>query len=306
MNVCRRQLLQSAGAAAFVAAAPKIAWAQNEIASEATTLTTLSDGHLVLPKSMALGEMPPMRADMILTKYGLTGETLSPDCNVTLLRDGDRTVLFDVGAGADFMPTAGKLSEALDQLGVDPYDVTDVVFTHAHPDHLWGLLDDFGDMWFPEANYHIGRDEWDYWTNPNTVSTIDAARQSFAVGAANRLEALADQITLFDDGADVLPGVTARATPGHTPGHMAFAVEVGAEQVMILGDCIVNHHLAFERPAWHAGSDQDPQMGASTRTSLLDQLTHEQMRFIGYHLPGGGLGRAEKRDDGYVFVGDAA
>lgn len=306
MNVCRRQLLQSAGAAAFVAAAPKIAWAQNEIASGATTLTTLSDGHLVLPKSMALGEMPPMRADMILTKYGLTGETLSPDCNVTLLRDGDRTVLFDVGAGADFMPTAGKLSEALDQLGVDPYDVTDVVFTHAHPDHLWGLLDDFGDMWFPEANYHIGRDEWDYWTNPNTVSTIDAARQSFAVGAANRLEALADQITLFDDGADVLPGVTARATPGHTPGHMAFAVEVGAEQVMILGDCIVNHHLAFERPAWHAGSDQDPQMGASTRTSLLDQLTHEQMRFIGYHLPGGGLGRAEKRDDGYVFVGDDA
>jgi len=100
--------------------------------------------------------------------------------------------------------------------------------------------------------------------------------------------------------------VTARATPGHTPGHMAFAVEVGAEQVMILGDCIVNHHLAFERPAWHAGSDQDPQMGASTRTSLLDQLTHEQMRFIGYHLPGGGLGRAEKRDDGYVFVGDDA
>jgi len=156
MNVCRRQLLQSAGAAAFVAAAPKIAWAQNEIASGATTLTTLSDGHLVLPKSMALGEMPPMRADMILTKYGLTGETLSPDCNVTLLRDGDRTVLFDVGAGADFMPTAGKLSEALDQLGVDPYDVTDVVFTHAHPDHLWGLLDDFGDMWFPEANYQRG------------------------------------------------------------------------------------------------------------------------------------------------------
>lgn len=302
----RRELLQSVAAVGVATALPSMTWAQSTITAGDTTLDTLSDGHLVLPRSFVLGDMPPMRADEILTRNGVTGDTANPDCNVTLLRSGDRTILFDVGSGADFMPTAGKLSEAMDALGVDPYDVTDVVFTHAHPDHLWGLLDDFGDLWFPEAAYHIGQAEFDYWRDPNTVSTIRSDRQAFAVGAASRLGEIADRITFFNDGAEVLPGVIARATPGHTPGHMAFAVQVGSESILIVGDAIGNHHIGFERPTWHSNSDQDPALGATTRASLLDQLAHDQMRFVGFHLPGGGIGRAEKRDEGYVFVGEDA
>ncbi len=302
--VNRRNFLQQAGLAATSLAVPTSTWSQSSLSSGSVRLDTLSDGNLVLPKSLVLGEMPPNWAEAILEEYGLTGDTLSPDCNVTLLRDGTQTVLFDLGAGTDFMPTAGKLSEALDELGVDPVDVTDVVFTHAHPDHLWGLLDDFGDFWFPEAAYHIGEDEWNYWTDPNTVSSIDVERQSFAVGAANRLAEIADRITLFKDGASVLPGITARATPGHTPGHMSFVAELGTEQIMIVGDAIVNHHIGFERPSWHSGSDQDPGLGAKTRASLLDQLASDQMQLVGFHLPNGGLGRAVKRDEGYIFVWD--
>jgi glyoxylase-like metal-dependent hydrolase (beta-lactamase superfamily II) len=304
MIIRRRELLKSAGAAGLTWAAPHLAWAQSTITAGTTTLDTLSDGNLVLPRSFVLGDLPPEPVNEILTRNGITGDTATPDCNITLLRTSDRTVLFDVGAGADFMPSAGKLSEAMDVLGVDPYDVTDVVFTHAHPDHLWGLLDDFGDLWFPEAAYHIGQAEWDYWTDPNTVSTIRSDRQSFAVGAASRLVEIADRIAFFNDGAEVLPGVAARATPGHTPGHMAFEVQIGAETVMIVGDAIGNHHLGFEQPTWHSNSDQDPTLGAATRSNLLDQLAHEQMRFIGFHLPGGGLGRAEKRNAGYIFVGE--
>jgi len=301
----RRRFLKQAGAAAASLALPTTAWTQSSVTAGDTRLDTLSDGNLVLPKTALLGEMQPLRAQAILDTYGLTGDTLSPDCNITLLRDGTRTILFDVGAGADFMPTAGKLGDALYELDVDPFDVTDVVFTHAHPDHLWGLYDDFGDFWFPEAAYHIGEDEWNYWTDPNTVSTISAERQSFAVGAANRLGEIADRITVFKDGASVLPGVTARASSGHTPGHMAFVAEVGTQQVMIIGDAIGNHHIGFERPSWHSASDQDPGTGAKTRANLLDQLAQDQMLLVGFHLPNGGLGRAEKRGDGYVFVADA-
>lgn len=304
MMIRRRALLQSVAAAGVTLATPRMTWAQSAVVAGDTKLHTLSDGHLVLPRSFVLGDMPAPGADEILTRNGLVGETVSPDCNVTLLRTADRTVLFDVGSGADFMPSAGKLSDALDQLGVDPFDITDVVFTHAHPDHLWGLLDDFGDLWFPEAAYHIGQTEWDYWTNPNTVSTIRSDRQAFAVGAANRLGEIADRITFFADSAEVLPGVIARATPGHTPGHMAFAVQVGTETIMIVGDAIGNHHIGFEQPTWHSNSDQDPTLGATTRAGLLDQLTQDQMRFVGFHLPGGGLGHAEKRDGGYIFVGE--
>lgn len=267
-------------------------------------LDTLSDGNLVLPKSFAFADTPPEGGDEILAKYGITGDTLTPDCNVTLLRDGERTILFDVGSGQEFMPSAGKLLDAFDALGVDIYDVTDVVFTHGHPDHLWGVRDDFGDLLLPDATYHMGRAEWDYWTNENTVSTIGEARVTFAVGAKSRLALLADQISLFDDDQEILPGVLSRLTPGHTPGHMAFEVKMGGEHIMIVGDSIVNHHVAFEKPSWLSGSDQDPELGARTRVGLLDQLSTTQTRLIGFHLPGGGLGRAERRGDGYVFVGE--
>jgi glyoxylase-like metal-dependent hydrolase (beta-lactamase superfamily II) len=304
MNFSRRQIIKASSMTALSLALPQTTWAQSSLVLGERRLDTLSDGTLVLPKSFSLGETPPQGADEILESYGLTGDVLTPDCNVTLLRDGDRTILFDVGAGQEFMPTAGKLLDAFDALGVDPFDVTDVVFTHAHPDHLWGVLDDFGDLMFPDAAYHIGRSEWNYWTDPNTVSTIDQGRVTFAVGAKNRLALLSEQMSLFDDDQEILPGVLARLTPGHTPGHMSFEVQLGGESVMIVGDSIVNHHIAFERPQWMSGSDQDASLAADTRVSLLDQLSQSQMRLIGFHLPNGGLGRVERRGDGYYFAGE--
>lgn len=304
MELTRRQIIQNGAAVALSTVLPQQIWAQTTLQSGDRTLDTLSDGNLVLPKSFAFGDTPPEGADALLAKYGITGDTMTPDCNVTLLRSGDRTILFDVGSGQEFMPSAGKLMDAFDALGVDIFDVTDVVFTHAHPDHLWGVRDDFGDLMLPDAAYHMGRAEWDYWTDPDTVSTIDAGRVTFAVGAQSRLELLADRINLFDDDQEILPGVLSRLTAGHTPGHMAFDVQMGSETIMIVGDSIVNHHIAFEQPAWLSGSDQDPSMGAQTRLGLLDQLSTTQTRLIGFHLPGGGLGRAERHGDGFIFVGE--
>ncbi len=306
MHLTRRRVIQHGIATALSGAIPQRIWAQTTLHAGDRSLDTMSDGNLVLPRSFAFGETPPDGANDILARYGITGDTMTPDCNITLLRDRDRTILFDVGAGQEFMPSAGKLMDAFDALELDVSDITDVVFTHAHPDHLWGVRDDFGDLMFPDAAYHMGQAEWDYWTDPDTVSTIDEGRVTFAVGAVNRLELLADQINLFTDNQEILPGVLSRLTPGHTPGHMAFEVQMGGEAVMIVGDSIVNHHVAFEKPAWLSGSDQDPELGAQTRLALLDQLSTAQMRLIGFHLPGGGWGHAERRGDGFVFVGDDA
>ncbi len=213
MKLTRRQVIQGGASATFSAALTQPIWAQTTLQAEDRTLNTLSDGNLVLPKSFAFGGTPPEGADELLARYGITGDSMTPDCNVTLLRSGDRTILFDVGSGQEFMPSAGKLLDAFDTLGVDIYDVTDVVFTHAHPDHLWGVRDDFGDLMFPDATYHMGRTEWDYWTDPNTVSTIDEGRVTFAVGAQSRLELLADQINLFEDDQEILPGILSRDDP---------------------------------------------------------------------------------------------
>ncbi|QEE36060.1 MBL fold metallo-hydrolase [Octadecabacter sp. SW4] len=303
MTLTRRRFTTLAAAGIVGSFAPlRAGMAQTSLGG--FTLTSLSDGELRLPLSMALEYVPQdMRAE-VTQQYGF-GETVTPPCNVTLLQTDSHNILFDVGAGPEFMSSAGFLLDALDAAGLTPDDITDVVFTHAHPDHIWGLVDDFDDLLFTNASYMIGQAEWDYWSDPDTVNTIDSGRTTFAVGAARRLARIADQVTFFQDGQEILPGVAARATFGHTPGHMAFEVRQGNDAIMILGDCIGNHHLAFDHPDWKSASDQDTDMGVATRVALLDQLAYEQMQILGFHLPNTGIGRVEKAGSAYRFVQDS-
>lgn len=296
----RRHFLATALAAPL---APRRLWAASTLTSGSWQLDTLSDGNLMLPGDFVLGGMPEAEMREIVSRYALATDQLTPPCNVTLLRDGTNTVLFDVGAGPDFQSSAGKLAGSLEALGVAPDEITHVLFTHGHPDHLWGLLDEFDEPVFANAEYAIGQAEFDYWTDPETVDSIDEARTSFAVGAARRLAVIADSVRKLGDGEEVLPGIAARLTPGHTPGHMSFEL-AAPSPVMVLGDAIGNHHIGFERPDWASNSDQDKDLAATTRSALLERLAAEQMILIGYHLPGGGIGRAEKAGSGYRYVAD--
>lgn len=303
MPFSRRKFL-AAGAGLTATAAlgfvPRFAHAEINLGD--IKLDVVSDGSLTLPGGFIFDPMPKDELLPILQRFGQSPDLLTPPCNVTLMRQGDRTILFDVGSGPDFSPNSGILLDSLAALNVAPEEVTDIVFTHAHPDHLWGLLDDFDDPLFPEASYMIGKAEWAYWMNPNTVDEIGTARTAFAVGAQRRLQMIEDQIAFFADGEEILPGVAARATVGHTPGHMAFEVRQGTESVMVLGDCIGNHHIAFAKPEWNSGSDQDPETAATTRVALMDQLAHEKTQVIGFHLAGNGIGYVDKMSDGYAFV----
>ncbi|OOY07264.1 MBL fold metallo-hydrolase [Thioclava sp. F36-7] len=301
MTFTRRTILRGGLAMGAMTALPRFSFAAQTLEMGSARLDTLSDGNLVLPLSF-VSDNPD--AKPILEKYGITGDSVEPPCNVTLYRDGTNTVLFDVGSGNDFMPSAGKLMEAMDALEVAPDDVTHVVFTHGHPDHLWGVLDDFDEPFFANAQHMMGKDEFEYWLNPETLDTIDDGRKTFAAGALRRLEILEDQIDTFGDGEEILPGIMAQMTPGHTPGHMSFHVKNGNTQAFIIGDAIVNHYLAFAAPGMEAGSDQNPELGAKTRVALLDQLATDNLPIIGYHLPEGGLGRVERDGDAYRYVAE--
>ncbi|MCT4654975.1 MAG: MBL fold metallo-hydrolase [Cohaesibacter sp.] len=304
----RRDLLKQGGilAAGLALGTATPSWAKTSFSLGTIKVDTLSDGHLTLPGDMAFGHLPQDELAPILELYSQDRKRVTPECNVTLVRDGDRNILFDVGSGPNFMPTAGKILDALDETGLSTEDITHVVFTHAHPDHLWGLLDDFDDPLFPNAEHLIGKTEWDYWMDPTTVDKIGASRQSFAVGAKNRLTAIEDAISFFKDGEEILPGIAAHASFGHTPGHMSFEIRNGSNAAMVIGDAIGNHHVAFERPDWVSASDQDPQMGADSRLRLLDKIATENMQLIGFHLPGGGIGRCERKNNTYQFISEAS
>lgn len=267
-----------------------------------TEVTVLTDGHLIQPMAFILPDRPEAEIAALLTPHGLPIDAVQPDCNLTLLRIDGRVVLFDAGSGPLFQNTVGKLPASLAAIGVDPTEVTDICFTHAHPDHLWGVLDDFDEPVFPNARCWMNRIEWDFWRAPGTLDATPEARKTFVVGAQNRLERIEDKIALFDASNEPLPGIEAVASTGHTPGHTSFLIHRGGEGLLVVGDAITNTVISFERPDWHTGSDQDPSKGADTRRRLLDRLAAERTRIVGFHLPYPGIGTVERVGGHYRFA----
>jgi glyoxylase-like metal-dependent hydrolase (beta-lactamase superfamily II) len=302
--ITRRHLMVSAAAAGAVTSlASGRSWAGANMKLGSAQIDIVSDGHLQLPVSMVLGRVPDADRDAFLKANPIEGSTVKSPLNLTLFSDGERTVLFDVGSGPNFMSSAGKIAEALDAIGVAPDDITHVLFTHAHPDHIWGVKDDFDEEVFSNAEYHMSQAEWDYWFDPETVNKVPEERQSFAVGAKNNMEVIKDKTTRFKPGSEVRAGHRGlRHVRSHTRPHL-IRVHNGSESVMVVGDVITNAAYSFSNPEWEMGTDSDPAQGVKARKALLDRLATDKTHMIGYHLPHPGLGYVEKKNGAYTYTG---
>src|SRR5262249_34291785 len=146
-------------------------------------LTVVSDGHLVLPTSFLAPDAPAAERETVLKAAGQTGELFNSPTNVTLIRAGDDLILIDMGSGDRFMPTAGKLWDNLKTAGIDKAKITKVVFTHGHPDHLWGAVDELDELVLPQATYYVASAELNFWTGNNALRGLSAERAGFVTGA---------------------------------------------------------------------------------------------------------------------------
>lgn len=262
----------------------------------------ISDGGFAMPASSMSRGVPAEEVAALLQAEGMPLGEATSVLNVTLVKDGASWTIIDAGSGANFLPGSGKLAANLEAAGIDKDAVSRVIFTHAHPDHLWGALDDFDTDLFPNAAYQISEAEWAFWTAPDVYTKLPEDRHMFAAGAQRIFKAIGEKTTRFKPGQEVAPGVVAVDTPGHTPGHCSFEVGSSAGSVMVLGDALTHAAISFRKPEWKSGADTDADMGAATRRKLLDRLAADKLAFIGYHLPSPGLGRAEKDGAAYRFV----
>ncbi|MFV0298669.1 MAG: MBL fold metallo-hydrolase, partial [Hyphomicrobiaceae bacterium] len=199
--------------------------------------------------------------------------------------------------------TLGKLPDRLDAAGVKVDDVTHVIFTHAHADHFWGVVDPFGDgtRW-PKARHVMAKAERDYWLTPGVEARVPEAQKGMAAGIQRRLKELAELISTAEPGAEVAPGIALVDTKGHTPGHVSVVVRSGSQELMVLGDALTHAAVSFAAPTWRWGSDNDPDQGVKTRKTLLDDLATRKVPVIGYHLPWPGLGSVERKGSAYRYV----
>jgi len=302
MSTSRRNFLATGAAAAGWTLLPSGRALATVDLGGGAMLRTLSDGAMTVPRDFIYEGLEPQELGRILTAHGGNSPEVIRPCNVTLLSTGDRKILFDLGAGTTFLPGLGDLPASLDEIGVAPDEITDVIFTHGHPDHLWGLLDDFDDLVVPDANYYFGQVEWDYWTDPATLGSIGAAFESFVAGATRRLAGIEDRVQLFK-GGDVLPGgAVAIDAFGHTPGHMAF--QFGGDGTLLIADTVVDDSVAFVRPEWPSVRDTDMETAIATRLRMLDMAATDGLRIVGFHVGQGGIGRLERARQGYVFTAE--
>jgi len=271
-------------------------------------ISVVSDGHFVLPPPNIAADVgflypdtPRPELEAFLKGVGLSIDRVQLPNNVTLIRAPSDLILVDTGAGGGWQPTAGKLVENLQAAGIDRAKVTKVVFTHAHPDHLWGVADDGGALRFPNASYFVAETEWNFWMADDVVKKLPENFQRFALGAKRDLSRVKDKLKTLKAGNEVVSGVRVLDTPGHTPGHISLEI-AGGEGLIVAGDVVANAAVSFAHPEWRFAIDSIPDLAIQSRRRLLDRAATDKTRLLGSHWPYPGLGMAERRDSAYRFV----
>ncbi len=266
-------------------------------------ITVITDGVLTLPLAFALPGQDKAEINDRLAKAGQPQDMITSQVNVAIIKTADAVVLVDTGGGPDFVPSIGKLADNLDAAGVAADTVTHVVFTHAHADHLWGVIDPLdGGSRYTNAKHVMAEAEAAYWTQPDIESKVPEIFKTMAIGTARRLNTLGDRIERAKPGAELVSGVQLVDTGGHTPGHMSVLVRSGTEQLLIGGDVLTNPVFSFENPSWRWGPDMEQDRAIATRLKTLQMLASEKTQLLGYHLPWPGVGRVEAKDSAFRFV----
>lgn len=268
--------------------------------------TVISDGAINLaPPHPTFGGTVATAAEVtsLLRRAFLAEDRLPTAINCLVVNTGSQLILLDAGVGAQpvFGPGTGRLIASLTAAGIQPAEIDLVAFTHAHPDHAWGIVDAQGASLFPNARYAMSSTDFDTWTNEAMLAQPEPIR-SFVAGNRAILLPRRDRFAMLAVNAEVAPGIRAVPTPGHTPGHIAFHLESEGQRLLVLGD-VANHYvLALTRPDWPFAFDADPAQATTTRRRTLDMAATERLQVLGYHFPWPGLGHVEAAGQGFAFV----
>ncbi len=264
-------------------------------------VTALSDGTVDLPVDKLLHE-PAARTTAALGKafMGVPAET---SVNAYLVNTGSKLVLIDTGAGALFGPTLGKLVANLQAAGYKPEQVDDVLITHMHPDHVGGLVAN-GQVVFPNATVHADKRDAAFWLSQANLDKAPAESKGFFQGAMASLNpyVAANKFQAFDGGGEVVPGVKAVASYGHTAGHTSYVVESKGQQLIVLGDLIHVGAVQFADPSVTIDFDMDGKGAAGSRAKVFGEAAKDGALVGAEHISFPGLGHLRAQGRSWQWI----
>jgi glyoxylase-like metal-dependent hydrolase (beta-lactamase superfamily II) len=301
----RRHFLKLAGASAVIAGSSSAFQAQAQAMTElpngagfyrfkqgGTTFVVLSDGQSNGGNAFPNWGANEGRQDEFsatLARYGAPIEPFINNFNPMLVDTGKNVILIDTGLGGG--DTTGKILAHMANAGYTPEDVDTVFITHAHPDHIQGLLLNGAEV-FANAQLIMGEAEFNFWTGMSEAPPF----------IQNVLIPLKDRFSLINDGNEIVPGLSAVLTPGHTPGHLSVLVDTEGQQVMHYGDAGGHHILSLMYPEHFLGFDADKEQVVKTRATLFDRSVSDELLVVGYHFAWPGVGRILRQDNAYMFA----
>jgi glyoxylase-like metal-dependent hydrolase (beta-lactamase superfamily II) len=262
-------------------------------------VTALSDGSVALPMNTLLKGIKKYQVEKQFKSAHLATPTETP-VNAYLVNTGAKLILIDTGAAALFGPTLGKLIPNLKAAGYEPSQVDEIYITHLHPDHVGGLFTD-SKVSFPNAIVRADKRDIDFWLSKENMEKAPAANKGFFQGAMVSLDAYtkADKVKPFDGDNQLVDGIKAVKSYGHTPGHACYLVESKGQKLLVIGDLIHVGGVQFNDPSVTIAFDSDSVNAFSARVKTFGDAAKNGTIIGATHIAFPGLGHL--RQDGKKF-----
>jgi glyoxylase-like metal-dependent hydrolase (beta-lactamase superfamily II) len=294
-------LAGGAGALGANAAPPARAARAQTFTIGSYSAVALEDGSIDEPndgKSFVVGQ-PPAQVAEVLKSGGAPGDHFEFNIHPLLVHASNRVLLFDAGAGSAFGPIAGQLGHSMAAAGVDPSSVTDIFISHAHGDHVGGLVTAAGALAFPNASIHMSAPEWQ-WLSGMKAEEAKNVGMPFVT---TLVAAIRTKVVTFQPGATLIPGIVkAVEIKGHTPGHSGYLIGSGKDSLFYIGDAMHSYVVSVREPSWKIAFDHDQDTAAASRIALEKRVAASGQRLYAVHFPFPGIGKIVQGKEGYAWV----
>ena len=265
-------------------------------------ITAIHDGYFDMPLENFIGNAPLAEVQAVLANSSLPADILRiPFTSVVIELDG-KTIVLDTSYGEMGPPTAGQWMKNFKAAGFEPAGVDLIVFSHFHADHINGYRGKDGSTPFAKADVMVPAGEWDHWMDADRQASAPEALKGTFDNVHRVFDPIRDTVKTFAPGQELVPGFTAIAAPGHTPGHMAFSLTSKGKTLMLLSDTSNQPQLFAPRPDFVAVFDMDGKQAAETRRKLFEKAAHEKAQVAFFHGPFPATGHLIEDGQGFRFV----